>query len=73
MKLSLILEEDSAETYLCLIEVAIEVVWFELKENATETKLRKMRHKKGNVTLTYLKMKRLHRKLNTRTTPMTQT
>ena len=35
--------EHSAETYLCLIEVAIEFVWFELKENTTETKLRKMR------------------------------
>ena len=28
---------------MCLTEVAIEVVWFGLRENTTETKLRKMR------------------------------
>ena len=43
VKRSLIILEDSAKMYFCLIEVAIEVVRFELKENTTETKLRKMR------------------------------
>ena len=31
VKMSLIIVEDSAETYLYLIEVASEVLWFELK------------------------------------------
>ena len=42
-EVSLIIIEDSVGTCLCLIEVAIEVVWFELKENIKETELRKMR------------------------------
>ena len=42
-EVSLIIVEDSNGTCFCLIEVAIEVVWFELKENTKETELRKMR------------------------------
>ena len=55
------------------MEVAVEVVcvWFQQKENVTETKLRK--NALRNVTLTLLKMKRSHGKLNTRTTPIIHT
>ena len=51
VKWSLLIVEDSAETYLCLIEEAIEVVWFELKGNTTETKLRECVAKR-NINLT---------------------